>query len=248
MLATAAISYTVVQPAFNGPLELLLQLIERRELDITVVSLAQIADEYLAQVRALKEPDPQALSEFLLIGARLLLIKSRALLPQIQQAAERPSDDNAEALAEQLRAYQRYKAAAALLREWEQGRRCYVRTAPPPTVNSVPQPLDSSVDDLLRALRHRLQLRLPLDEPTVPLPAPKRLTVAEASQLIRARLARQAWVDFVDLVPLQADRVTVLVLFWAILEMLKRREVVVEQHELFGAIGISGRADAPADE
>lgn len=240
-----ATTFTIQQPAFNGPLDLLLRLIERRELDITAVSLAQIADEYLAQVRQLPDPDPQALSEFLVIAARLLVIKSRALLPQPPTSVERLSEEDvAEVLAQQLREYQRYKQAATVLRAWEeQSRRCFLRTAPPlVTAPATPQ-LDVTVADMLRAVQRRLQLRLPLDEPALPLPAPKLLTVAEVTQTIRQRLARQHWIDFVDLLDLAADRVAVVVTFWATLEMLKRREIVAEQHEVFGAIAL-GRGPA----
>jgi segregation and condensation protein A len=233
-------SYTIQQPAFSGPLDLLLRLIERRELDITVVSLARIADEYLALVRQMDDPDPQALSEFLLIAARLLQIKSRALLPNPRGAAERTSDEeDGEALARQLREYQRYKQAAAVLRMWEeQSRRCYLRSVPPPTFEQPARQLDVSVADLLRAVQRRLQLRLPLDEPPLPLPASKLITVAEVSAQIRERLGRRAWIEFVDLLDLEADRIGVLVTFWATLELLKRREIVAEQSELFGAIAI----------
>ncbi len=76
------IDYTFQLPAFEGPLDLLLKLIEREELDITEIALAQVADQYLAHIRALEAPDPNALSAFLVMAARLLLIKSRALLPR----------------------------------------------------------------------------------------------------------------------------------------------------------------------
>ncbi|MCA9975764.1 MAG: segregation/condensation protein A, partial [Anaerolineales bacterium] len=74
-------NYQLDLPAFSGPLDLLLHLIERQELDITAVSLAKIAGQYLAQVEKLKEDRIDQLIDFLVIGARLALIKSRALLP-----------------------------------------------------------------------------------------------------------------------------------------------------------------------
>lgn len=241
-----ASSYTIEQPAFSGPLDALLRLIERRELDITVVSLAQIADEYLAQVRAMDAPDPQALAEFLVIAARLLLLKSRALLPQPAAGVERLSEHGeAEELAEQLREYQRYKQAAAVLRAWEaQTRRCFVRVTPPLVV--APAPVEGTVAELLAAVQRRLQLRQPRDEPTVPLPAPKLLTIADASATIRMRLRQSQWVNFTELLPGDADRMVVLVTFWATLELLKRREVVAEQETLFGPIIIGCGPGFPA--
>src|SRR5918992_2135242 len=88
--------------AFEGPLELLLLLIEQRKLPITQVSLAQVADQYLAQIHAMPELDPDLLADFLAIGGKLLLLKSRALLltEEPDSEAEEVASDLAERLAE----------------------------------------------------------------------------------------------------------------------------------------------------
>jgi segregation and condensation protein A len=233
------LDYTVQLPAFEGPLDLLLRLIERAELDITTIALAQVADEYLAQVRALDAPDPASLSAFLVIAARLLLIKSRALLPR--QAAPGGSDeplDECEALARQLHEYQRYKQAAALLRAWDdQGRRAYTRAAAPlPALPQRHAPLDVTLSEMIAAVQRRMQLLLPLDPPAAPLPTPKMISVPEMAERIQERLRRQAWLGFEDLLSLAAQRVEVVVALWAVLELLKRRAIVVEQDQLFGPI------------
>jgi segregation and condensation protein A len=241
MLLQENLDYTFQLPAFEGPLDLLLKLIEHEELDITEIALAQVADQYLAHVRAMEAPDPNALSSFLVMAARLLLIKSRALLPRTPTRADgdEPVDDAAE-LARQLREYQRYKQAAALLRAWdESGRRSYLRLAPPP---APPVPSDVKLDvtlaDMIAAVQRRMQLLLPLEEPPVPVPAPKVITVAEMAGRIRARLLAQEWVSFEDVLSLAVRRVEVVVALWSVLELLKRRAIVVEQAELFGAIMI----------
>src|SRR4249920_701495 len=84
------IDYTFQLPAFEGPLDLLPKLIEREELDITEIALAQVADQYLAHVRALDAPDPNALSAFLVLAARLLLIKSRRSEEHTSELQSRP--------------------------------------------------------------------------------------------------------------------------------------------------------------
>ena len=236
------IDYTFQLPAFEGPLDLLLKLIECEELNITEIALAQVADQYLTHVRALATPDPNALSAFLVMAARLLLIKSRALLPRspTQSGPDQPIDEAAE-LAQQLREYQRYKQAAQLLRAWEeQGRRSYLRLAPPPLPTASPrdQPLDVTIGDMIAAVQRRMQLLLPLDPPDLPLPAPKVITVSEMADRIRARLQVQGWVTFEDLLSLAARRVEVVVALWSVLELLKRRAIVVEQAELFGPITV----------
>jgi segregation and condensation protein A len=244
-------AYTITLPAFAGPLDLLLRLIERAELDITTIALAQVADQYLGHVRALEEPDPQQLAEFVSLAARLLLIKSRALLPRPADPARDGSsgDPDADALARQLREYQRFKQIAGLLRAvQEQERRTYLRTAPVPAsavAVEPPEPPSYSVAELIAAVQRRLQLRLPLQQPDVLNLAP-RLSVAQVAARVRERLARQAWFSFDDLLDAAVSREDVIVTFWAVLELLKRRAVVIEQDALFATISI-GRGDGVAE-
>ena len=241
--------YAVRLPGFNGPLDLLLRLIERAELDITYISLAQVADQYLAHVRALETPEPGALAEFVSLAARLLLIKSRALLPR-PAAEERPApfqDADAEALARQLREYRRYKQVAALLRAWhEEERRTFLRLAPaPPELDLTPPPVRHTLAELVAALQRRLQLALPLEEAGVIALGP-RLTVAQVVAEILRRLERAPWFSFDDLFAPDTRREEVIVTFWAVLELLKRRVITVEQPDLFGMISI-GRGEAGLD-
>ncbi len=241
MLLTDTIDYTFQIEGFEGPLDLLLRLIERAELDITSIALAQVTDEYLGHVRAMQTPDPAALSSFLLIAARLLLIKSRALLPRPPAPSTTEQPDDAEQLVRQLQEYQRYKQAAALLRSWEeQGRRSYVRVAAP-ALSKIENdtPLDVTLAEMLLAIQRRMQLQLPLEQPSVSMPAPKILTVRDVSTHIHSRLLGQQWLSFEDLLPLTVRRVELVVTLWAVLEMLKRQAIIAEQQELFGPIMLS---------
>lgn len=246
-------AYTITLPDFAGPLDLLLRLIERAELDITTIALAQVADQYLAHVRALDEPDPHQLAEFVSLAARLLVIKSRALLPRPADTGRNgaPTDLDAEALAEQLREYQRFKRLAAQLRALqEEERRTFLRTAPVPEsaiAAAPPEPPSYSVAELIAAVQRRLQLRLPLEQAEV-LPLGPRLTVAEVANRVRERLARRAWFSFEDLLDAAVTRQEVIVTFWAILELLKRRAIVIEQDALFGTISIGRGAELLAAE
>jgi segregation and condensation protein A len=99
------------------------------------------------------------------------------------------------------------------------------------------------LNDLLRALKRRRQLQLPLDQPEAVV-LPPRLTVAEVAARIRERLEHTAWLDFGDLLTAQPTTEEVIVAFWAMLELLKRRAIVIEQTILFGPIMI-GRGVAP---
>ena len=122
--------YPVSLPIFDGPIELLLHLIERQELDITEVSLVAITDQYLRAIEALQEIEPEALADFLVVAARLLYIKSRGLLPQPE--VEEEEEKQSEALLQQLLDYRRFKAAADELRlRASIGLRTNARLAPP---------------------------------------------------------------------------------------------------------------------
>lgn len=238
--------YAITLPEFTGPLDLLLRLIEQAELDITTIALASVADQYLAHVRTLDKVEPRELAEFVSLAARLILIKSRALLPRAPHAATDPIDEDAGQLAAQLALYRRFKQVADWLRyRQEQGRCTFGRMAPPSELIAQQTQVIMSyhLNDLLRALERRRQLQLPLDQPEAVV-LPPRLTVAEVTARIRERLEHTAWFDFSDLLTDQPTTEEVIVSFWAMLELLKRRAIVVEQTVLFGPIMI-GRGLAP---
>jgi len=130
--------YRVSIPQFDGPLDLLLQLIERNKLDITHVSLAAVADQYLDYLRSSAQVDTDELAEFVVVGARLLLIKSRALLPRNDEADV--DDEAAVDLTRRLRAYDAFRRAADALRAREEtGERSYPRLLPPAPESAPPQ-------------------------------------------------------------------------------------------------------------
>ena len=237
-------------PAFEGPLDLLLQLIEQQRLDITLIALAQVADQYLAAVRVATDRRPADLAEFLVIGARLILIKTRALLPRPPVEDLRlTEEDVGDQLARQLREYQRFKQLAAVLKEREaSGLRTYLRRSPPPippprsAAERSPQ-LDVDLDDLVRAVERRLKLLQADDEAPVVVPLPRTLTITEVTQQLQQRLAALSWVTFDDLLSLAVTRNEVIVTLWTILELFKRHAITIEQSALFEPITI-GRGPA----
>src|SRR5262245_61904560 len=163
---------------FEGPLELLLHLLDQRSLDITVVSLVAVTEQYLGWVRALPSGPAalDALAEFLVVATHLLLLKSRALLPR-QEAAPRDDDVvDAETLEQRLIEYRRYRAAAMRLHERHQsGVRAFARLAPAPPPPAEPPRLErADPGDLARALLRLLAARAPAETP----PAPPRTTLA----------------------------------------------------------------------
>lgn len=240
-------------PVFEGPLDLLLHLIERDELDITAVSLAQVTGqylEYLGQLQgAVDETQGDALADFLVVAAKLLWIKSRALLPR-PPAPEPDEEDPAEALAQQLREYRRFKLAAQALRQQEEAHApMYVRGALPPLIVRPPGPGEGNLSALLKAVQRAL-ISLPPTQPAGAVVTPLPFTVHDKIVLITARVhaltPAARGVHFRDLLEAANSAVEIVITLLAVLEMMKQRKVRTEQAGLFGEILI--RPWAPTDE
>ncbi len=225
---------------FDGPLDLLLHLIERDDLDITAVSLVQVTDQYLAMLRAGEQIDLRALAEFVAIGAKLLLLKSRALLPRTadqMEADAREAEDIALDLTQQLEEYRAFKEAASYLRELDDAsHRSFVRVAALPP-EWLPTGLERvTMKKLLSALSKAIE-RLPLAPP------PERLqrvviNVAERRDLVLRLLRRSGRVSFTTLISQCGSRLEAIVTFLAVLDLLKTEDIAAEQSEAFGEISL----------
>jgi len=233
--------YAVTLEVFEGPLDLLLTLVRRSELDIGTVALARVTSGYLNYLAGLEEIDPGALAEFCEVAATLLFIKSRTLLPR---PPEPPPDEEADALAlvERLREYRRYREAAdALAQRQTSGLRAYARAARPVELPPRLEPGEVSVDQLAAAFEAALAeigRREPVLE-SAPAVQPYRFRLSERLQDIRVVLLRHRSVAFHDLLMGdRLDREFVIVSFLAVLELLRRADVRAVQAELFGEIHI----------
>jgi segregation and condensation protein A len=241
MIGTKTRAYRVDLPAFSGPLDLLLHLIERQQLDITVISLAQVTGQYLAQIEQLKEDRLEELVDFLVIGARLVLIKSRALLPRppLLPGDGEEEEDPAEALVRQLRVYRRFKQAAAWLATREAaGLRTYLRVAPPPRLEPRLDISGVTVETLLAALRAVLARAKAMEE-SVHVVQPRMLTIEEQTARLRESVCDGRTISFHELLSAHPDRIEVTVTLLALLELVKRQEAIAYQPYLFGPIRIS---------
>jgi segregation and condensation protein A len=233
--------YEVQLPVFEGPLDLLLHIIEREELDITTIALAQVTDQYMTYLAELEQRDVRDLTHFLVVAAKLLLIKSQALLPRPPVTTSEVEDVGDE-LVRQLQAYKRFKEIAALLQGREtEGLRGYVRIAPPPRLNPQPDLGGATLDNLLAVVREVLDaIPAPSADEVV---APITLTIADQIAHIENQLARRPQIRFRDILSRAVTRVEVIVTLWAVLELIKQDRVQVQQERLFGEI-IIVRAEA----
>lgn len=242
----ALTAYTIATEVYEGPFDLLLNLIEKAELDITRLALAQVTDQFLAYWRALPEQSAEVASAFLVIAARLLQIKSESLLPR---PSLRPAEveDDGEALARQLIIYKRFKELAGHLAQREaMGLRTYLRQAPAPAPEAAFNLSGVTLEDLLAAARLAFTPAQIESELSIALISP-RLSIREKIGLITDYLRRQGKVSFADLLADQPLRLNTIVTFLALLELIKRQLVLARQEQLFGAIEIEPAANWEAE-
>lgn len=223
-------------PTFSGPLALLLELIESRRLPITEVSLSQVADQYLERMHSLMGVDADVLADFLVIAARLLLIKSRALLPRVDTPAEEP--DVAADLQKRLLEYRLFRDAAEVLRGLEEsGRRSYPR-GPLPESSARPEPpLEPLPPEALRNAMARM-LKALRPEPASVVATP-RFSVQDKMEHLLAHLTTQGPAVFSELAGSSLDELVAA--FLAVLELLRRGDISAEQDAPFGEIRLSVR-------
>lgn len=238
--------YRVNTPVYEGPLDLLLQLIEHAELDITTLALAQVTDQYLAHLRMMQAENSEGhnaaeVSGFLVIAARLLQIKSAALLPRpsLDATSDEEEEDPGEALARQLILYKRFKELAGVLNQREDaGLRAYLRVAPPAVKVEARLDLDNvSLIDLIQAARTIFFSKPDLPALSRVVAAP-RVTIREKIQIILNALRRLPSSRFKSFLRQRGDRLEAIVTFLAMLELIKRRVVEVSQPDIFGEIEV----------
>jgi segregation and condensation protein A len=228
---------------FSGPLGLLLSLIESEEMDITEINLAKIADEYVAYVRAAENIDPEELADFLVVAAKLLFIKSKALLPYLFVSSEEEEGDDLE---KQLRMYKEFIEASKKIKDIitterflflppiTKSRRVQssLPTFSPPLKLTAPI-LADQFRKIIADLAKRNEKKLP-EQRLEP-----KMNIEEKILLIRQMLLEKIKVNFSKLLRGAANKTEMIVSFLAVLELAKQKELVFEQDELFSEIHIT---------
>lgn len=226
---------------FTGPLDLLLHLIRKNEMEITDIPIAEITAQYLAVIDTMQTLNLDIAGEFLLMAATLLHIKSRMLLPQVVEdgGEEEDEEDPRAELVRRLLEYQKYKEAAVQLDELPQlNRDLYARSAPAPEVieEGDGEFVGVGLYDLLQALQSLLKER---PEPLVHEVSVERLSVTERISQILTTLQGQQSLAFTELFPAQVSRHEVVVTFLAMLELVRLKLVRLLQSQRFGAIWLT---------
>jgi len=240
------LSFEVKIEVFEGPFDLLLQLIMRQELDIHQVPVAQITSAFLEQMEPAPKLDLDSATEFMLIAATLLLIKARSLIPPEEEEGEAAEETESarEFLVERLIEYKQFASAADWLQEQYAEHGWYVprtRELEDDYASLYPDPFDGVVTtDLARALMDLLIERATERVDTSYI-APIKISVAERIEDVRARVAKKGKVKFSELISECSSKLEVIATFLAVLELYKRNEVDLKQKKIFGEIDVSKR-------
>jgi len=237
--------YQISTEVYSGPLDLLLQLIEKAELDITRLALAQVTDQYLGYLHELQEQNAAEVSAFLVIAARLLQIKSAALLPRPVSMGQPIEEDPGEALAQQLILYKRFKELSKFLEAREiAGLRTYLRLDSSMRVQ-IPTKLDISeltLEELVLAARVILGGNGKL-APLSQVVSNPRITIRQKINTIIENLRMTGSVNFYKLLTSRNSRIEIVVTFLAMLELVKRHIVAANQNTLFGEIELQSEGE-----
>lgn len=221
---------------FEGPLDLLLSLIQEQKLNITELALSEVTEQFLAYVKELEDIDATALADYLSIAAKLLVIKSKAILPSLEVEVE--EEESGEDLAARLILYQQFKEAAKWLKARDAlQKQSFIRTLvfterisflPDPELR--PEHLRQAADGILQILKEldnlpKAQIR-------------EAISIQDKIKELQALLSSQIETSLNDLLKTAKNKPEVIVTFLALLELTKQRLLSVEQEDLFTDITI----------
>jgi len=230
--------YKVNLPEFEGPLDLLLYLIRKNDLEIYDIPISFITQEYLKYLEAMKELNIDLAGEFLAMAAELMLIKSRMLLPSTETEEQEEGQDPRAELARRLLEYQRFKMAGAKLNgRWVLGRDVFVRPAPKQAeVDEKDIPLQGEVFQLMNAFSDVLK-RIPKEmyhEVTA-----DRMSITDRIYQLIELLKEKTTLRLVELLPDPLTRYDVVITFIALLEMARLKMIRVHQEDRFGSLFVT---------
>ncbi|HXG11430.1 MAG TPA: segregation/condensation protein A [Gemmataceae bacterium] len=239
--------YQLDLPVFRGPLDLLLYLVKRNEVDICDIPIAQITEQFLSYLQVLEVVDVERVGDFLVMAATLMEIKVKMLLPRAEEG-NGPEEDPRRELVRQLMEYKAFKDAAALLEAQAERQSCRLGRQPvaiPAGPDPSRQPLRHvELWDLVSAFGRLMRETLALQPQQVTAdPTPIHVYMEQIVQ----RLEREPSLPFTRLFTPPHTRARLVGLFLALLELIKTRRLVAEQPEPFGEIWLSLRADLPED-
>jgi len=228
----------IILEAFEGPLDLLLYLIRRQNLDILNINVAEITRQYMEYISLMKSLKWELAAEYLVMAAMLAEIKSRSLLPRRETDEEDENDPRLE-LIRRLQEYERYKQAAEDIDQLKRMERdIYRANADLPDIEAEKPLPDVNLREVLIALAEVLKRAELFEHHHVQL---ETLSTREKMSSILNRLQSQAFVPFFALFTIEEGRLGVVVTFLAVMELIKESLIEVVQNDAFGPIHIKAR-------
>jgi len=219
---------------FSGPLDLLLQLIERQEMDITTISIAAVTEQFLQHIRRLEIIEPTMLADYLSMAAKLLVIKSKSILPTLELDQE--EQDVARDLESQLLLYKQFKEAAKLVKKLDNRRKqSFIREVLfEEKVNFYPDP-EVDANTLYRAVTKVLRSLEEINN--LPKGTVKEaISIQEKIDNLQSMISEQIESRLSDIIATAKDKTEVIVTFLALLELIKQRILTVDQEQIFSEI------------
>ena len=228
---------TVKLQVFEGPLDLLLYLLEKNKVNIYDIPIVEITEQYMEYIREMKRQDLEVLSEFLVMAATLIDIKSRMLLPSNPDSEEEEEDPRAE-LVQQLLEYKMYKCMAYELkdRQMDAGRVMYKKPTIPEEVRAYEPPVDihELMSDITLSRLHEIFESI----------MKKQVSLEDKMEDLKKYAAGHRHFSFRGLLTAQSSKVEVIVTFLAILELMKMGTIRISQEHIFDDIQIDSKVAA----
>ncbi|MFA6547343.1 MAG: segregation/condensation protein A [Candidatus Magasanikbacteria bacterium] len=229
---------------FQGPLDLLLQLIELEKLNITEVSLSQITEQFLKFLDKMsakggsayggEDNNAEELADFLVIATKLVYLKSRTLLPYLY-----PEEDEGPSLADQLKMYQQYILASKKINIlWSQNRIAYGRVEPPVKNTEFVLPLNAHSEDLLKSMQ-KLVSRLRSINPLPKITIDRAVSIKQKVESIWNALKQHKKINFRDLLASAENKTEIIVSFLALLELMRDQKAFINQDSAFGNMEVN---------
>ncbi len=229
--------YTIKLKEFQGPLDLLLQLTEEKKLDIAEISLAKVTDQYLTHLKKMENIPLEDLANFLVIASRLILIKSRMLLPVLEITEE--EEEDIETLKRQLKEYKKFKNLAKKLEEVALAKNiAYSREKRQGLKTIFYAPKNFRLEDLKIAFKKVLEEIALLEEKLPEESLKLKISVEEKIKKIQKELSNRVRTSFQDMTKKAKSKLDMIISFLALLELVKQKIITAKQNQLYGDITI----------
>ncbi len=214
---------------FEGPLDLLLQLVDQEKLSITEIALAKVTEQFFSYLDKLEKNRPEELADFLVVAARLIYLKSHSLL----QYAYPEEEDNGPGLADQLKLYKQYVEASKIVNSlWEANKIAYGRIEPPVKNKDFVLPANAGINNLYNSMTFLLGRLKPMD-PLPKVTVDHSISIKQKIDSIRNLLNSGKELSFKNLLSSAQNKTEVIVSFLAILELVKSQSVRFRQVDAF---------------